>query len=81
TSIVLAPAPAGIGATSAIDAKRLVAVRARMRIGEYLHLILADADGDEHIWVAGALDGPLAMMLPIGADPFARLAAAERLCR
>lgn len=80
-SIVLAPALDDIGATPGIDAKRLGNVRARMRIGDYLHLILADTDGDEHIWVSGSLDCPLAMMLPIGGDPFARLAAAERLCR
>jgi len=81
TSIVLAPAPAGIGAMRGIDEKKLGIIRARMRIGDYLHLILADTDGDEHIWVSGSLDRPLAMMLPIGTDPFQRLAAAERLCR
>ena len=80
TNIVLAPAPVDIGATQIIDEKQLGTIRARMRIGKYLHVILADSDGDEHIWIAGALDGPLAMMLPIEADPFARLAAAERLC-
>ena len=81
TNIVLAPAPVDTGATQIIDEKQLGTIRARMRIGKYLHVILADADGDEHVWIAGPLDGPLAMMLPIDADPFARLAAAERLCR
>jgi len=50
-------------------------------LGDLLYLILADEEGDEHVWVSGSLDEPMAMMLPIGSDPFARLAAAERLCR
>src|SRR5690606_28207766 len=29
----------------------------------------------------GSPDQPMAMMLPMGSDPFARLASAERLCR
>lgn len=80
-SIVLAPAPRGIGAEPAFDMRALGAVRARIRVGEFLHLIVADSDGDEYLWLWGAPDQPMAMMLPIGSDPFARLAAAERLCR
>ncbi len=81
SSIVLAPSLDGIGAAQPLDMKMLGAVRARMKIGDFLHFILADSDGDEHIWVSGSLDLPLAMILPIGRDPFARLAAAERLSR
>lgn len=80
-SIFLAPSLDGIGAAPRLDMAMLGAVRARMKIGDFLHLILADSEGDEHVWVAGACDGPMAMMLPIGTDPFAGLAAAERLCR
>lgn len=80
-SIVMAPSLAGIGAAQSLDMKMLGAIRARMKIGDFLHLILADADGDEHLWISGSFDQPLAMMLPIGTDPFARLASAERLCR
>ncbi|HEV2597747.1 DUF2285 domain-containing protein [Sphingopyxis sp.] len=81
TSIVLAPPVDGMGVTQRFDMKMLGAVRARMKIGNLLHLILADREGDEHLWVSGGLDRPLAMMLPIGADPFAGLASAERFCR
>ena len=81
TGIVLAPSLDGIGATQRLDIAKLGAVRARMRIGDFLHFALAGRNGDEHLWVAGALDRPMAMMLPIGPDPFARLAAAERFCR
>jgi hypothetical protein len=80
-SIVLAPSLDGIGAGQPLDLKMLGVVRARMKIGDFLHFILADSDGDEHIWVSGPLDRPLAMIVPIGRDPFARLAAAERLSR
>ncbi|CAH0351816.1 MULTISPECIES: DUF2285 domain-containing protein [unclassified Sphingobium] len=80
-SIVLAPALPDIGAVPGLDMKMLGAVRARTRIGDFLHLILADTDGDAHLWVSGSLDRPLAMMLPIGSDPITRLAAAERLSR
>lgn len=80
SSILLAPPPDDIGATR-LDMKRLGAIRARMKIGDFLHVILADQEGDEHLWVSGSLDRPLAMMLPIGTDPFTRLASAERLCR
>jgi hypothetical protein len=80
-SIVLAPSLAGIGASQSLDMKMLGAIRARMKIGDFLHLILADADGDEHLCISGSFDQPLAVMLPIGTDPFARLASAERLCR
>jgi hypothetical protein len=80
-SIVLAPSLDGIGAGQPLDLKMLGVVRARMKIGDFLHFILADSDGDEHIWVSGSLDRPLAMIVPIGRDPFARLAAAERLSR
>ncbi|QTH22465.1 DUF2285 domain-containing protein [Rhizorhabdus wittichii] len=81
SSIVLAPSLDRIGGVPRLDMKMLGAVRARIRIGDFLHLILADKDGDEHLWVSGSLDRPLAMMLPIGTDPFARLASAERFCR
>jgi hypothetical protein len=81
SSILLAPPPDGIGATGLLDIARLGAVRARMKIGNFLHLIIANSDGDEHLWVSGALDRPMAIMLPVGGDPFARLAAAERFCR
>lgn len=80
-SIILAPCLDGIGAAPRLDMAMFGALRARMKIGDFLHLILADAEGDERVWVAGPLGVPMAMMLPIGADPFARLAAAERLCR
>lgn len=80
SSIVLAPSPDGIGAAN-LDIKSLGAIRARMRMGDFLHLILADTDGDEHLWVSGPLDRPLAVVLPIGTDPFGRLASAERFCR
>lgn len=80
-TIVLAPSLPGIGAAQRFDLKMLGAVRARMKIGDFLYIILADKEGDEHLWIAGSPDRPLAMMLPIGADPLSRLAAAERLCR
>lgn len=80
-SIVLAPSLDGIGAGQPLDLKMLGVVRARMKIGDFLHFILADSDGDEHIWISGSLDLPLAMILPLGRDPFARIAAAERLSR
>ncbi|QIG78577.1 DUF2285 domain-containing protein [Stakelama tenebrarum] len=80
-SIILAPCLDGIGAAPRLDMAMLGAVRARMKIGDFLHFILADTEGDEHVWVAGALDVPMAMMVPVGINPLARLAAAERLCR
>ncbi|OCC23809.1 hypothetical protein MB02_08190 [Croceicoccus estronivorus] len=81
SGIVLAPPPEGVDAAQRLDLKTLGTVRARMKIGDFLHVILADKDGDERLWVSGALDRPLAMMLPIDPDPFTRLAAAERFCR
>jgi hypothetical protein len=80
-SVVLAPPLDGIGLAQRLDMAMLGAVRAHFKMGDFLHLILADRDGDEHLWVSGGLDRPLAMMLPIGPDHFARLAAAERFCR
>ena len=79
-NIILAPALAGIGAEP-LDMQTLGEVRARIRIGDFLHVILVDPDGDEHLCVCGSCQGPMAVMLPIGPDPFARLASAERLCR
>lgn len=81
SSVVLAPSLVDIGATRRVDPKALGPVRAYMRIGDYLHVILADEKGDDHLWVAGSLEGPLALMLPIGAETLTRLAAAERFCR
>ena len=81
SSIVLAPSPDGIGTAQHFDLKKLGAIRARMKIGNFLHFILADKDGDEHLWVSDSLEQPLAMILPIGTNPFTRLAAAERFCR
>lgn len=80
-SVILAPAPADLGTALRLDLKMLGAVRACMTLGGLLHFILADPDGDAHVWVSGSLDKPLAMMLPIGADLIARLASAERLRR
>lgn len=79
-SIVIAPALAGIGA-GPLDMEALGEVRARIRIGDFLHIILADPDGDEHLCMCGSCNGPMAVMLPIEPDPLARLASAERLCR
>jgi len=80
-SVVLGPPPACLGKAWRLDMKMLGAIRARIRIGGLLHLILADKEGDEHLWAAGPLDRPLVMMLPVGSDPFAGLASAERVCR
>lgn len=80
-SIVLAPALPGIGAAPALDIRTLGAIRARIRIGDFLHIILADPDGDEHLCMCGSPDRPMVVMLPIGPDPLARLASAARLCR
>ncbi len=81
SSVVLAPSPADIRAVRRFDPKALGPIRARVKIGDFLHIILADKEGDDHLWVTGPLDGPLAIMLPIGAESLARLAAAERFCR
>lgn len=78
--IILAPALAGIGGER-LDIERLGAMRARIKIGEFFHIILADTEGDEHLWMTDSTDSPMALMLPIGVDPFVRLASAERLCR
>ena len=80
-SVVLAPTLPGMGAGPAFDLRTLGAVRGRMKIDGFLHLILADSGGDEYLWIWGSPDQPLAMMLPVGSDSFARLAAAARLCR
>lgn len=79
-NIVVAPALAGIGGEP-LDMRALGEVRARIRMGDFLHVILADPDGDEHLCVCGSCQGPMAVMLPFGPDPFARIASAERLCR
>ena len=59
----------------------LGAIRARIKIGDLLHFILANDEGDEHLWVSGSLDRPLALILPMEGNPFTRLASAERFCR
>lgn len=80
-SIILAPALPGIGAAPVLDMKMLSDIRAGIRIGGFLHLILADPDGDEHLCLWGSPNQPMAVMLPIESDPLARLASAARLCR
>ncbi len=79
-SIILAPAVAGIGA-GPLDLAALGDIRARIRMGDVLHVILADPDGDEHLCVCGSRHDAMALMVPIEPAPFARLASAERLCR
>jgi len=79
-SIILAPALAGIGAVP-LDMETLGDVRARIRMDGYLHVILADPDGDEHLCVCDSCRGPMALMLPVEPDSLARLASAARLCR
>jgi len=80
-SVVLAPPPSGIGAVQNLNRKMLGAIRAHIKIGDLLHFILADNEGDEHLWVSGSLDRPLALILPMEGNPFTRLASAERFCR
>lgn len=80
-AIVLAPVVPGIGTALSLDLPKLGDIRARIRIGDFLHLILADAEGDEHLCIYGSADMPTTMMLLIGADPLARLDSAKRLCR
>ncbi|WP_230280019.1 DUF2285 domain-containing protein [Altererythrobacter sp. H2] len=79
-SIIIAPVLAGLGA-SPLDMEALGDIRAQIRMGDFLHVILADPDGDEHLCVCGSCRRPMAVMLPIELDPLARLASAERLCR
>lgn len=79
-SIVIVPALAGIGGRP-LDMEALGEVRVRIRIGDFLHIILADPEGDEHLCMCGSCHGPMAVMLPIDLDHLARLASAERLCR
>ena len=75
------PRPSGIGAVQTLNRKMLGAIRARIKIGDLLHFILANDEGDEHLWVSGSLDRPLALILPMEGNPFTRLASAERFCR
>lgn len=80
-NIVLAPAPSGIGAAPTFDYSALGPVRARIRMGDFLHIILADPEGDEHLCMCGSPDRPMAVMLPVGSNPLTRLASAARLFR
>jgi hypothetical protein len=80
-AIMLAPALPGIGAALAFDLPTLGDIRARIRIGDFLHIILADAEGDEHLCIYGSPDLTKTMMLMIGTDPLARFNSAARLCR
>lgn len=80
-AIVLAPAFPGIGMALSIDLPKLGEIRARIRIGDFLHVILADAEGDEHLCIYAKPDLPRSMMLVVGSDPIARMGSAERLCR
>lgn len=80
-AIVLAPALPGIGIALSIDLPKLGDIRARIRIGDFLHIILADAEGDEHLCIYGSPDLPRTMMLVIGTDPITSMGSAERLCR
>lgn len=80
-SIVLAPALPGFQAARPLDVPALGAIRARIAFGGFVHFILADPEGDEHLWIAGPLDEPLALMVPYGSNQHTHMAAAERLRR
>lgn len=79
--LVLAQPPADIGTAAALYLDALGEVRTRLTLDGRLHVILADRDGDAHLWVLDAPDRPLAVILPLGPDLAVRLAAAERLRR
>lgn len=80
-NIVLVPALPDSGPAQPLDVKALGSVRARMMLEGHLHIILADADGDAHLWVQGSPNRPLAVMLPFGGDLAIGMAAVERLRR
>lgn len=79
-TIVVVPAVAGIGAFP-LDLTALGKIRATIQMSDFLHIILADPDGDAHLCVFGSRECPVGILLPNGPDPFARLASAERLYR
>lgn len=80
-SIVLAPALPGFRWAQPLDVPALGPIRARVSFDGFVYFILADPEGDEHLWVAGEIDRPLALMLPYGPYQRTHMAAAERLRR
>lgn len=82
SNIVLVPSLPGFHSAQTLDVQALGAVRARMTFGSYIHFILADPDGDEHVWVSETTDQPLALMMPYGSNLLhVHMAAIERLRR
>lgn len=79
--VVLAPAPPEVGCTQTLRIEMLDPVRGQFVLDDRLHIILADGDGDTHLWVLASPAQPLAVILPLGTDFAVRMAAAERLRR
>ncbi|NWK97359.1 hypothetical protein DM806_17125 [Sphingobium lactosutens] len=80
-NVILTPAPPDLEPAQPLRIEALGSVRARMMLDGRLHVILADADGDVHLWILDSPNRPLAVLLPFGADLAVRMAAAERLRR
>ena len=80
-NIVLARAPPDLASAQPFDVAALGSLRATVTLEGRLHVILADADGDAHIWLLDSPDRPLAAMLPFGANLAIGMAAVERLRR
>jgi hypothetical protein len=81
SNIVLAPALPGFSWAQLLDVPALGQIRVRVSFDGFVHFILADPEGDEHLWVAGRLDQPLALMLPYGPGQRTHMSEAERLRR
>jgi len=81
SSIVLAPALPGFRSARPLDVPALGPIRIRIAFGGFVHFILADPEGDEHLWIAGPIDEPLSLMVPYGPGQHTHMAAAERLRR
>ena len=81
SSIVLAPALPGFRSAQPLNLPALSPIRARIAFGGFVHFILADPEGDEHLWIAGPINEPLALMVPYGPGQHTHIAAAERLRR
>lgn len=81
SNIVLAPALPGFRRAQPLDVPALGPIRARVSFDGFVHFILADPEGDEHLWIAGGIDRPLALMLPYGPYLRTQMAEAERLRR
>jgi hypothetical protein len=80
-TVVLVEAPAALPEAGPLDLAATGSITTQLAVSRGSYTVLADPQGDHHVWQLARTGAPLALLIPNGPYRAIRLAAAQRLHR